>query len=374
MGRTAPTPTNRDAIVQQIQQAAYKPREKRQVDPVLLYPTGSSMLNLCCSDRVDGGFKLGTIVTLPGSSASGKTMLAITSLACGIISNRFPKYTFIYDDAETALDFDIAYLFGTQVNDQIYGPPHGNSETIQKLQTNCLQLMKQDKPIIYVLDSLDSLSTDEELEKEFRRAMAAAKSKEAADAIAGSYGTEKAKILGQTLRMINNYLEKTNSLLIIIQQLRQKMNKMPFGNPYTTSGGEAPYFYSSHRVWLKKIGEIKSKSLAIGNTTKADVEKNKTTGKHRSCEFSIYQDYGVDDIGSMVDFCIDQEIWKKDGRDYDAIDLGVKGDRPKTTGGVGTLVQQIEEKCLEGKLKSIVQEVWDEIEQSVLQNRKPRFE
>ena len=372
MGRTTPTPTN--DVAQQIQQAAHKPREKRGVDTGLLYPTGSSVLNLCCSDKVDGGFKLGTIVTLPGSSASGKTMLAITALACGICSDRFQNYTFIYDDAEAALDFDIEYLFGKRANDAIYSPPNGVSETIQNFEANCLQLMKQDKPIIYVLDSLDSLSTDEELEKQFRRAMAAAKSKEAADAVAGSYGTEKAKILGQTLRMINNYLEQTNSLLIIIQQLRQKLNKMPFGNPYTTSGGEAPYFYSSHRVWLRKVGEIKAKGLAIGNNTKADVEKNKTTGKHRSCEFSIYQDYGVDDIGSMVDFCIAQGVWKKEGHNYDAVDLGIKGDRPKTTGSAGTLVQQIEERGLESQLKSIVQDIWDELEAAVQLGRKPRFE
>ena len=127
MGRTTPTPTN--DVAQQIQQVAHKPREKRGVDTGLLYPTGSSMLNLCCSDKVDGGFKLGTIVTLPGSSASGKTMLAITSLACGICSGRFQNYTFIYDDAEAALDFDIEYLFGKRANDAIYSPPNGVSGT-----------------------------------------------------------------------------------------------------------------------------------------------------------------------------------------------------------------------------------------------------
>lgn len=369
-------PASVSSIAEQVQEAAQAPtvRQKKEINPRNLYPTGSTLLNLACSDRARGGFDLGTIVTMPGSSSSGKTMLAVTALADGINDARFSDYAFIYDDAEAALNFDLPYLFGEKVADRIEEPPNGNSDTIQAFSANILNIVRnKGKSCIYVLDSLDSLSSDEELEKEMRKALAMAKSEEAAKKIAGSYGTEKAKILGQTLRMINQELERTKSLLIIIQQIRQKLNAVAFSSPWTTSGGEAPFFYSSHQIWLNKTGTIKSKDRKIGTSVKVEVKKNKLTGKLRDCKFDIFYDYGVDNVGSMVDWMVSEGVWKKSGQNIIAEGLGVEGTRPTTTGATGTLIEKIEEQGLEPALIKLVAEAWNDIEESLRLDRKPRY-
>lgn len=364
------------SIAEQVRSRKASPeisREKTVVNVRDLYPSGSTLLNLACSDSHRGAFKLGTIVTLPGSSSSGKSMLAETALACGVYDPRFRDYALIRDDAEAAYSFDTCYLFGEGAGERIIEPPNGCSNTIQQFTANILSLTKKEKPVVYVLDSLDSLSSDEELEKEMRKALAMAKSEEAAKKIAGSYGTEKAKILGQTLRMINQELERTRSLLFIVQQIRQKLNAMPFGSPWTTSGGEAPFFYSSHQVWLNKTGSIKAKDRKIGTRVKAEVKKNKLNGKLRDCEFDIFYDLGVDNIGSMVDWMLKEKFWERKGGTVYAEGLGLEGTRPSTTGATGTLVEQIEEQNLEGALSKLVAECWREIEDSLMLNRKPRF-
>lgn len=371
MGRTKTS-----SVAEQIQESAHTPilREKKEINPRNLYPTGSTMLNLACSDHHRGGFDLGTIVTMPGASAGGKTMLAMTALAEGIHDKRFDEYEFVFDDAEAALNFDMPYLFGQKVIDTLAQPPLGMSTTVQDFKANCLTLLKQQKKsCIYVLDSLDSLSSDEELEKEMRKALALAKSREAADKIAGSFGMEKAKIMHQTLRMINAEIEATNSILIILQQLKQRTNAQPFQNPWTTTGGEGPFFYSTHQIWLSRGAAIKSNKIEIGGNTLANVAKNKLTGKRRKVNFSIYDDYGVDNIGSILDWLIEHEFVKKKGTEYDLHEFDIRGTRPKTTGAAGTLIEQIEEQGLELELNKYVGQCWHEVEERLRLCRKPKF-
>lgn len=365
------------SIAEQVQEASHNTeiREKADVRPQDLYPTGSTMLNLACADNARGGFKLGTIVTTPGSSSSGKSMLGETALAEGVNDPRFDKYEFIRDDAEAAYSFDTRYLFGDKVADRVTEPENGCSNTIQQFEANILYTTKKlNKPVIYLLDSLDSLSSDEELEKEMKKALAMAKDPETAAKIAGSYGTEKAKIMGQVLRMVNQELERTRSLLIIVQQIRQNINASPFSSPWRTSGGEAPFFYSQHQVWLNKTGTIKSRGRKIGTQVKADVKKNKLNGKLRAVEFDIFYDLGIDDIGSMVDFMLAEGFWKKKGQTVYAEGLGIEGTRPASRDvDAGSLVAQIEEQNLEHKLKVLVAQAWKEIEESLRLRRKPRF-
>lgn len=352
-------------------------RDKTPINPRDLYPTGSTLLNLACSDNHRGGFRLGSIVTLPGSSASGKSFLAETALVCGLYDNRFDKYEFIRDDAEATYNFDTSYLFGEKAAERITAPPLGCSNTVQDFKNNILTLtVKEKKQVIYLLDSLDSLSSDEEIDKEMRKALAAAKSKEAADKIAGSFGMEKAKNMHQILRMVNSEMEKTGSLLIIIQQLKQNTQAVgAFAPPYKTSGGEAPFFYSFQQVWLNKTGTLKRNNRKIGTQVKADVRKNKMNGKLRDVAFDIYYDYGIDDIGSMIDFMISEGFWKKgNGGLVHAEGLGVSGTRPASReNGCGSLTDEIEEKGLEHQLRKLVAEAWKEIEDGLLLKRKPRF-
>lgn len=378
MARQTPSP---EQIAEQVSERASRrvsEKAERKINPDNLFPTGSTLLNLACSDCIEGGPELGTIVTIPGSSSSGKTLLLLTGFADAIHRPRFDDYDFIYDDAEAALSFDMARLFGEKTAERIKPPQWDGerprySKTIQDLKANLLVRTSKDKPVIYALDSLDSLSSDEELEKDFKAAMARLKDPDQQSKAAGSYHTEKAKILGETLRMINGELERTNSMLFIIQQIRQNLNAGPFGAKHITSGGEAPYFYSSIQVWLNKVGTIKSRDRKIGTSTKAQMKKNKLTGKLRDVEFDIFYDMGLDDIGSMVDFMVTEKFWPKRGTTIVAEGLGIEGTRPTTTGSTGTLIEQIEEKNLERRLRRLVGQAWQEIEDSLKLDRKPRF-
>lgn len=368
-----------EQVRESAKKAIEKPRELKEED---LVPTGSTLLNCACSNNPFGGYGLGKIVTLPGGSQSGKTLLVLTALAEINALKRFAEYDLYYDDVEQALEFDVGYIFDQHLPRDIMplaerlmpplededGPIY--SDTIQDLKSNIFRLASEDKPIIYVADSLDALSSDEELEKEYKMAIARAKSEEAVKALTGSYNTEKAKIMGQTLRMIKKRLADTDSLLIVIQQIRQKIGVV-FGKQSTTSGGNAPFFYSTHQVWLTKTKTYKDSKhgFKIGTRVEADVVKNKLTGTERTIEFDTYKDYGVDDITSCVEYLIDTKHWKPvtgKQRIFNAGDLGIQGDKSR-------LVEQIETARLETELRTIVGKVWNEIEDEIRMERKRRF-
>lgn len=363
----------RDHIIDQIDKDANTDRKKNiTIHDDILCTSGSTMLNLACSDRIKGAYGQGRIITLPGGSSSGKTILMLTMLAYMVNDSHYDDFVFIYDDGEEALAFDIEYLFGTDIVDAIE-PPGGydedgnpiNSNTIQDFKNHILRLCKGDKPFIYVLDSLDSLSSSQEVEKEFKAAMKAAKSKEEKDDAKGSYKTEKAKMIGETIRIINGHLKKTKSLLFIIQQERQKIGAV-FGKKKTTSGGEAPFFYSSHQIWLTKIKAIKNDGVKIGHITQAEVTKNKLTGKLRTVSFNIYYDYGLDDIESCLSFLLDRKWFK-------VVKQTIYAEEFDFTGTKSKLIDHIEKNKLENILQKLCQEAWVDREENVRLNRTKNF-
>lgn len=343
--------------------------------------TGCTMLNLAMSGSINGGWPIGRISTLPGQSSAGKTVLVLSTFTEAAINPKFDNYTLIYDDVERRCDFDLVKLFPPLV-DRLETPSGilykdlneenrddcGISNTIQDLRNRMLQLKDNGKKFVYIADSLDSFSTDEELDKEMKRALAAAKSPEAANKIAGSFNAEKAKILGQIMRMINGVVASTDSVFILTQQLRQKMNAMPGQSPWTTSGGESPYFYSHVRPFLSKVGTLKSKdkSLKIGVSSKARMDKNSVTGKLRDVEFDIYYEMGIDDVGSMVDYLLKRKHWKP-GAWITVPEFDLKEN------GKDALVRKIEEIGEVKRLKRIVQKVWNKMEESALLNRPSRY-
>jgi len=368
------------AMVEDIEESIKNPARK-EISTETLIPSGSTMLNLACSDNPFAAYGLGKIITMPGSSSSGKTILMLTAMAEMAIDSRFDDYQFYYDDGEESLAFDMDYLFKCLVGRLT--PPGGYdndeepiySNTIQDFKANILSKCQEKKSFIYVLDSLDALTTDEELEKEYKKAILMAKGDIAAiKALTGSYNTEKAKILGQALRMINGAIKKTNSALFIVQQIRQKIGVV-FGKKTTTSGGNAPFFYSSHQAWLDKLGQIKDPKygLKIGNKVKAGITKNKITGKLRDVEFDVYYDYGIDDVGSMVDYLCTSKTWKKGGARITPIgfsDIESGGE----TFYKKDLVKIIEKENAENDIKKLCGETWNHIEEAVkLSDRKRKY-
>jgi recombination protein RecA len=340
--------------------------------------TGSTMLNLAMTGHIKKGWPVGRISTMPGQSAAGKTIVVLSTLTEACLDEKFDDYLLIYDDVERRCDFNFAKLFKPLIprlitpSGMLYkdiettDDDTGISDTIQHLRNRMLNLRKEGKKFVYIADSLDSFTTDEELEKEMRRAIASAKSDEAAAKIAGSFNAEKAKILGQILRMINKTVADTDSIFILTQQLRQKMNVMPGQSPFTTSGGEAPYYYSHIRPYLSKVASLKKNERKVGVTSRVRMDKNSVTGKLRDIEFNIYYDLGIDDIGSMVDFLLKEKHWKP-GAWIDAPELDLREN------GRDKLTKKIEELNLEGRLKRVVQKVWNQIEDSLLLNRKSRY-
>lgn len=331
-----------------------------------LFSTGSTLLNLACSDTIGGGIAFGTITTIPGQSVGGKTLLAVTALAEVAQNSKYDEYDLELDDVESAFAFDVERMWGRKFNERII-MIEPTTKTIQDLKSSLILKCREGRPFIRVVDSLDALSSDEELEKDYRNALKRVKSDDAVKELKGSYKTEKAKILGETLREINKELERTGSSLILIQQERQKIGGMIPGQK-TTSGGEAPYFYSFHQIWVSRVTPIKSKGRKIGGLVRARVTKNKYTGKERDVFYDVYYDYGIDDLGSCINFLVGEKHWKKTSNGViTAPELDLKGTTKK-------LIMDIEKKGLERKLKKLTGRVWKEIEDSILLNRKPKYD
>ena len=332
--------------------------KKKRPLPIVnaLVPSGSTLLNLGLSDTPDGALVPGSINNIVGDSSAGKTFLLWTLFAEVARHPAFKKYRLIYDEPERAFYMSIGSLFGLP-KDRV--ETNIRSKTIQEYLVNVLKAVRDGRPFIYGLDSFDSLTTDEEVEN-FGKLV---KSGE----MPGSYGMEKPKLSGQLFRNITDAIEQTQSIMIIISQTRTKIG-VTFGDKKTRSGGDALRFYSTHEFWLSVERHEKRKEQEVGVHVIAKCKKNKKTGKLRVVRFPIYYDYGVDDIGSCIDFMVEHDFWKK-GRAAIECPLVKDGDflsREK-------LIAYIEDNNLESELKSHVWEGWKEIEESIKSERKPKY-
>ena len=344
-----------------------------------LIPSGVTLLNCACSDNPFGAFALGSINTIPGKSASGKTELMLTMLAMCAIDKRFDDYLLIDDDAEHSNSFNLEYLFPPLV-ERLKSPQYDKdkpvySETIEDFKGSILTKCKGKKPFIYVLDSLDSLSSTAEVEREFANAIKKAKSEKAIKEIKKSYGTEVSRVISQTLRMIDSMIKKSDSTLFIVQQTRQNMNRVnKFSPDWITAGGESPFFYSFHRVFLRGGEGVKatSKNIThqIGGHTRCQIIKNKLNGKRRKSgvEFDIYEDLGIDDVASCVDFLKTTGVWSSDSGGTTA--HGIFNEKMSRD----ELIQRIEKEGAIYEMQQLVGKVWNEIEDDIrLKNRARRF-
>jgi RecA/RadA recombinase len=375
MERRRRQPEPEKKISEQIKASASR-KTPRKIDPGVLVPSGSTLLNCCCSDNPMGAYPVGKIITIPGPSQTGKSILELTVLAEAAMLKQFDEYELIYDDCEEAAEFDLSYLFNEEIVSRIVAPNYDgddpvHSDTIQDLQDNVLSRCKDGKckPFIYILDSLDALTSTEEIEREMHNALVRAKTDYDASKIKESYNTEKARIIGRILRLVKGNLKSSRSLLMIVQQERTAFNALPNAPQYTTSGGKAPFYYSAHQVRLTRIQQIKDKEIVIGNFVKAAVVKNKLTGKKRSCEFKIYEDYGVDDVASCVKFLC-ANWWphpsSKQTGTWDAEELGIQGTQ-------ANLIKQIEDGGMEIEMKKVVGDAWNHREENLRLDRKRRF-
>ena len=344
-------------------------RTKTGVDPNTVLPTGSTLLNLACADLSCGGYGIGKMTNLIGDSAAGKSFLALTMLAEMAMDDRFKDYRFIYDDAEAACAFNMENLFGPAAKRIL--PPHVDDDgeavpsgTVQDFEENLHEYLDGDRPFVYVLDSFDSITSEEEENK----LKANLKARAEGGKERGDFGVQKPKAFSRIMRNICRKLRDSKSFLLMISQTRDNIDPMSFSKR-TRSGGRALKFYASHEIWLGVVKTLRNAKYkrVIGSLVRAKVTKNKLTGKVREVEFPIYYDYGVDDIVSCVDFLMLEKHWKKTAQTIKAPELSLEGTKAK-------LISDIEDNPeLIPVLKKTVGEVWNGIEENLKLNRKPRF-
>jgi len=311
----------------------------------ILIPTGCIMLDLALSDNIYQGYVLGSLVNIVGDSSSGKTFLLLSLLATLSYDKRFKDYLLIYDEPEASLMINIPKLFGKKADERI---TRLSSDTIEEFYERIKNFCEKKVKFIYGLDSLDALSCKAEKKK-----------------IEG-YHLEKPRLMSMILRNIVRDLRDQNSLVVIISQTRERIG-IRFGERKTRSGGKALRFYSTHEIWLAIKEHLEEKKKDIGVKVRARVKKNKVLGKLRDIEFDILYDYGIDDIGSIVDFLVSQEIWRREKKKILASKDGFIDSSKED------LVSFIEEKSLEKKLFKFVDSKWKELE-NFRKKRKPKFQ
>ena len=341
-------------------------RVKKRPKKQLLLSSGSTLVNLACSGTVDGAFPVGHYFFIPGDSMSGKTWLGMSCFAEAARDDRFAEYRLIYDPTANGALMDLERFFGKRAADRIewMDPP---SDTAQEFYYNVDDALEGGRPFIYVLDSQDSLSSEEEQEKFEETKKAHRKGK----TTTGSYGDSKAKIHSANMRKLMTPLRKSGSILIVLSQTRDSFDQF---KPAVYSGGRALLFYATMQLWcrvkerMKKT--VRGKPRQLGVIIKVTVKKNRLTGRERAVEVPIFHSCGIDDVGSCVDYLIDEKTWTKTKNGFvEAVGLG-----PVINKRRGDLIRKIEEEDLTDDLRALVQRTWDEVERECEVVRKKRYE
>ena len=297
-----------------------------QVVKVDVVPTGSIGLDAALGV---GGYPKGRIIEIYGPESSGKTTLAIHAIA----EAQKNGGTAAFIDAEHAFDRFYAEKLGVDVNNLFISQPYNGEQALDIAE----QLIRSSAIDIIVIDSVAALTPKKEIEGDM------------GDSVVGL----QARLMSQALRKLTSTIAKTNTTCIFINQLREKIGVM-FGNPETTTGGNALKFYSSVRIDVRKSTPIKDGDDVIGSLTKVKVVKNKVAPPFRRCEFEILFGEGISKLGEIVDLGVEYGIIKKSGSWFSYGESKLAQGRD----GVKALLKDNPELCeeLEAKIRQAIAE------------------